>query len=191
MTTSWPDRRRALLALGACALAPLCAFGAAELPGDSIYHLQASLVDQDGRSFELSSLRGQPVLVSMFYSSCEMVCPLIFETMQRTLKALPASQRDRVRALLVSFDPERDSVAVLKKTALAHGCDAHWTVARCDDTTARKIAAALGIQFRRLASGEFNHSSTIELLDRDGRITARSGVLGSVDPALVKAAQKA
>jgi protein SCO1/2 len=42
------------------------------------------------------------------------------------------------------------------------------------------------VQYRRLASGEFNHSSTIELLDADGRIAARTGTLAAVDPALLK-----
>ena len=76
---------------------------------------------------------------------------------------------------------------MLQKAAQAHGCDARWTLARCDERTAREVAAALGIQYRRLASGEFNHSSTIELLDHEGRIAARSGQLGSVDQAFVKA----
>ena len=188
MTTPTFDRRRALIGLGALALTPL-ATGATtpDLPGNSIHQLDATLTDQDGRAFELASLRGSPVLVSMFYSSCEMVCPLIFETIRMTLQPLPGS----VKVLMLSFDPARDTVAVLKKTAQAHGCDARWTLARCDETTARKVAALLGVQYRRLASGEFNHSSTIELLDRQGRIAARSATLGAVDPALVKAAQQA
>jgi len=186
VTPLLPDRRRALLCLGAAACLPWRAMAASPtLPGNSVYQLQARLVDQDGRAFEWSALRGNPLLVSMFYSSCEMVCPLIFETVQRTLKALPAPQRSALKVLMISFDPARDTVAVLKKTAELHGCDAQWTLARCDDTTVRKIAAALGIQYRRLASGEFNHSSVIEFLDEEGRIAARSGTLGSVDPAFV------
>ena len=180
------DRRVALRALGAFALAPLLGHAAATvLPGDSVYQLRATLTDQDGRTLEWSTLRGSPVLASMFYSSCEMVCPLIFETLHVTLKALPVGERASVKLLLVSFDPERDTVERLKKMARDHACDSQWTLARADDAMARKIAAALGIQYRRLASGEFNHSSVIELLDRDGRIAARSGQLGTADPALV------
>jgi protein SCO1/2 len=44
---------------------------------------------------------------------------------------------------------------------------------------------------RRQASGAFNHSSSIDLLDAEGRIVARSGTLGAVDPALVDALRKA
>ena len=180
------SRRDALRCLAGSAFLPLIAHAAAALPGDSIYNFRPPLTDQNGKPFDVVALRGQPVLVSMFYSSCEMVCPMIFETLQMTLQALPAAARDRVRVLMVSFDPARDSVAVLKQKADAHRADPRWTVARTDDASARKFAALLGVQYRRLASGEFNHSSTIELLDGEGRIAARTGTLGAVDPALLK-----
>jgi protein SCO1/2 len=126
----------------------------------------------------------------MFYTSCTMVCTMIFETVHATLRALPAADRKAVRILMVSFDPERDTPEVLKKTAQEHGCDSRWVLARCDDATTRKVAAVLGIQYRRIANGEFNHSSTIDLLDRDGRIAARSGKLGGADATLVGAVRK-
>ena len=187
-----PNRRHALAALGALACLPLVARAAAPagLPGDSIYQLPAALVDQDGKPFELASLRGTPVLVSMYYSSCQMVCPMIFETIHMILRALPAAELDVMRVLMVTFDPERDTVPVLKKTAQDRNCDAHWTLARSDATTARKIAATLGIQYRRLADGEFNHSTVILLLDREGRIAARTGKLGAADPAFVKSVRR-
>jgi protein SCO1/2 len=184
------QRRAALLSLGALGLLPLLANAGANAPGDSVYRLAATLTDQDGRTLELDSLQGTPVLASMFYTSCEMVCPMIFETIQATLHALPAADRANVRVLMVSFDPARDTTAALKKAAQAHGCDGQWTLARADEATARKVAAVLGIQYRRLANGEFNHSTIINLLDRQGRITAHSGKLGPADPALVSAVRK-
>jgi protein SCO1/2 len=195
MNRTTPSRRDVLAMFGALACTPWLATVAraadAPLPGDSVYQLQAALTDQDGRAMELASLRGSPVLTTMFYTSCEMVCPMLFETIRYTLQAVPAAQREQVRVLMISFDPARDTVPVLKKTARDHGCDARWTLARCSDDSARQIAAALGIQYRQLASGEYNHSSTIELLDRQGRIAARTGQLGSVDKAFVKAIRQA
>ncbi len=179
-------RRDALALLAAPAFAR-----AAALPGDSIYQLPATLTDQDGRSFEWASLRGRPLLASMFYASCEMVCPTIFETIHLTLKALPAAGREPLRVLMVSFDPARDSVAVLKKTAADRHCDSRWTLARADEATVRKVAAVLGVQYRRLDSGEFNHSTVIEHVDAEGRIVARTGKLGGVDAAFVKALRAA
>jgi protein SCO1 len=186
------SRRESLFAIASmasiAALACAPAFAASELPSSSIYKLDAKLTDQDGRDFELASMRGKPVLVAMFYSSCQMVCPMIFETIHSTLKALPEADRKEVRVLMVSFDPPRDTVAVLKETAAKRNCDSQWTLARTDEATARKVAAVLGVQYRKLADGEFNHSTQIALLDRDGRIAGKSGKLGPADPALVKRA---
>jgi protein SCO1/2 len=166
-------------------------FANAALPPDSLYNLPASLTDQDGRVFDLASRRGTPQLVSMFYTSCEMVCPMIFETIHHTVQALSPAEQRAVQVLMISFDPARDTVPVLKQTAQAHGCDERWTLARADATTVRKIAAALGFQYRRLSSGEYNHSTLIELLDIDGRVVAKSGKLGNADVALVRAARQA
>ena len=179
-----------LLAGAACRPAVAAATGSA-LPGDSLYRLDPHLTDQDGHPFELGTLQGGPVLVSMFYSSCEMVCPVLFETIAQTLKSLPAPARDRIRILMVTFDPERDTVAVLKETAEKHSCDKHWSLVRGSPADVRQVAAVLGVQYRRLASGEFNHSTSVLLLDAQGRITRRSGSLGAVDPALVTALRQA
>ena len=160
------------------------------LPGDSVYQLQVPLTDQQGKAFELGFAQGLPLFVSMFYSSCDMVCPALFATINMTLQALPTAQRKKLRVLMVSFDPQRDTVAVLQQAFQAHSLDEHWTLARTDDANARKLAAVLGLQYRRLASGEFNHSSTVLLLDAQGRIKARSGQLGHTDPAMVAAARK-
>src|SRR5690348_9857305 len=138
------NRDRRTLLLGAFAgLALPRAAHAAPLPGDSIYQLAATLVDQRGERFELASRRGQPLLASMFYTSCQMVCPMIFETIQATLRALPPEDARPLRVLMVSFDPERDTVPVLAQTAQARGCDERWTLARADEPTARAIAAVL------------------------------------------------
>jgi protein SCO1/2 len=182
-------RRDVLLSLAALAAAPSL-LHAAETPGDSIYRLDAKLEDQDGRALTLASLQGAPVLASMFYTGCSMVCPMIFETVHANLRALPERQRGAVRMLMVSFDPARDTVAVLKKTADAHHCDSRWTLARCNEPTARKVAAVLGIQYRNLADGEYNHSSTIAVLDPLGRIVARTGKMGTTDPVVVAALKK-
>jgi protein SCO1/2 len=197
MTLNTLTRREALrglagacLGIGALAVAhgaPAPTPAAAALPALSIYHLDVGLVDQDGRPFHLADFRGGPVLASMFYSSCDMVCPLIFETIKAHLAEAGPRVREATRVLMVSFDPERDTQAVLKETAAAHGADARWTLANGTPDAVRQVAAVMGIQYRRLAGGAFNHSSVIELLDADGAITARTTKLGEIDPALVAA----
>jgi protein SCO1/2 len=156
----------------------------------SLYQSDVALTDQNGRVFHLADLRGEPVLVSMFYSSCQMVCPMIFETIRATLAKGGKPAHDGMRVLMVTIDPERDSVAALKQTAAAHGADDRWQVARTSASGTREVAALLGVQYRKLADGDFNHSSTIVLLDADGRINARTNTLGAVDPKLVESMRK-
>lgn len=158
----------------------------AALPGDSIYQLPVALTGQDGRTTRLDARRGAPVLVSMFYSSCRFVCPMLIETIRDTEAKLSTDEREHLTVLLVSIDPGHDSVEVLKRTADERHVDAtRWTLARTDAATVRKLAAVLGIQYRALAGGEFNHTTALILLDADGRIVARSSQLGSADPAFV------
>ena len=51
----------------------------------------------------------------------------------------------------------------------------------------REVAGLLGIRYRALADGEFNHTSALVLLDAEGRILARTEQMGSKpDPEFVQ-----
>jgi protein SCO1/2 len=158
---------------------------------DSVYNVQMNLTDQNGQQRSLDAMRGKPVLVAMFYTSCQMVCPMIMEAMKATDAQLTAAQRDNLALLLVSFDPQRDTVMALKATAEQRGLSSpRWTLARSDDRSVRRLAAVLGVRYRPTPDGEFNHTSTIFLLDADGRIAARTNKISGVDPALVAQIRK-
>jgi len=172
-------------ALGACAATP--AASAATLPSASIYHLSTPLTDQNGKQFTLQDRRGRPMLVSMFYTSCQFVCPLLVDTLRETEAKLTPAERERLSILMVSFDPEHDTVGVLKATAEQRGLDsAHWVLARTDAGNVRKLAAVLGVQYRALANGEFNHTTSLILIDSAGRIVGRTARMGDADPSFVK-----
>lgn len=163
-----------------------------KLPGNSIYQLDLHLVDQGGRSLELRSLRGKPVLVAMFYTSCKFACPLIIEQVKWTERALSEADRKRIRVLLVSFDPARDTPEALKTAGEEHHVDlSRWTLARTDPTGVRKLAAILGVQYRAMTNGDFNHSTLVTLIDADGRIVAKSDQTNQLDTELVAAAARA
>ncbi|OOG54117.1 SCO family protein [Rhodanobacter sp. B05] len=158
------------------------------LPGDSVYQLPVQLTGQDGRQQMLSARRGRPQLVTMFYTSCQMVCPLIIDSMRLTRNALDPAVRSRIDLLAVSFDPAKDDVAALRNYADRRKLDPRiWTLARAEPAQVRQLSGLLGLQYRRLPDGEFNHSSELVLLDADGRIAARTTVIGRLDPSFVKA----
>jgi protein SCO1/2 len=168
------------------------AFAATPLPADSVYQLHVTLTDQDGHAQPFAARRGQVQLVSMIYTSCTMVCPMIVDTMKLTRKAVAEPGRDKLALLAVSFDPERDSVDALRHYAAARKLDMrYWTLARPQPKDARPLAALLGLQYRQLPDGDFNHSSELILLDTDGRIAARTSTIGRVYPEFVNAVNKA
>jgi protein SCO1/2 len=176
-------------AAGALAAAPVAtpAAGATRaLPGDSVYQVTAPLSDQDGRQFTFDQMRGKPAVVSMFYNSCKFVCPMLIDTVRMTEEALSAKERDALSTLLLTFDPARDDVASLKAVATHRELDPkHWTLARTDAASVRKIAATLDIQYRQLSDGEYNHTTVLVLLDGEGRVVGRTKKMGVVDPAFV------
>lgn len=169
-----------LLAGAACAATPL--------PGDSIYNLPVQLTTQDGQPQMLSARRGRPQLVTMFYTKCQMVCPMIIDSLRLTRNALDPAVRSQVDLLAVSFDPANDNVATLRSYAEKRKLDPRiWTLARAAPAQVRQLSGMLGLQYRQLPDGEFNHSSELILLDVDGRIAARTTMIGKLDPAFVKA----
>ena len=178
----WHATPLALLALRALAGPP------AVDPSDSVYQLKASLTAQDGRQIGLDVYRGQPVLVTMFYASCQATCPLIIDTLRSVERKLDAGQIKNLRVLLISIDPEHDSAEALAATARERRVDtSRWTLARTDETQVRRIAAALGVQYRRLPDGQFSHSTMISALDSQGLIVTQSDHLGAADEKLVAA----
>ena len=141
----------------------------APLPAHSIFHLQSTWTDQRGRPMQLSSLRGKPTVVLLFYGTCRSVCPTLIEDAKRIDAALSADVRRRVQYLLVTFDPANDTTARLGEIAREHRLDTRrFCLVRSDDDAVRELANVLGVQYREIREGEYAHSSVLNLLDRDG-----------------------
>jgi protein SCO1/2 len=124
----------------------------------------------------------------MFYSSCKYACPLLIDSGKGVDHALSAAERAKLRVLYVSLDPARDQPKVLAALAVQRKLDrTRWTLATSDAAGVRRTAAVLGVRYRQLANGEFNHSSMLVLLDAEGRIVARTEKLGPIaDPEFLK-----
>jgi len=162
------------------------------LPQDSVYQLPLQLTDQQARKSDWRARRGKPQLVSMFYTSCQYICPLIVDSGKAVQHALTPAEQAKLGILLISMDPKRDTPAALMTVAKKRDLDAsRWSLAspRADDV--RSAAGVLGVRYRQLADGEFNHTSALLLLDRDGRIVARTEKIGSVvDPEFIAAVHR-
>ena len=163
------------------------------LPADSVYQLPLQLTDQHGKQWDWRGKRGRPQLVAMFYTSCQTMCPLIVESGKAVDHALSPAQRARLGVMLISMDPARDTPEALAKVVRERSVDdARWSLARPRPDAVRNVAAVLDVRYRQLANGDFNHTSTLILLDADGRILARTEKIGSTpDPEFVAAVRQA
>jgi protein SCO1 len=143
----------------------------ARLSARSIYQLGATWTSDAGKPVQLASFRGHPVVLTMFFASCEYACPLLVADLHRVREALPAEVREQAKFVLVSFDPERDTPAALNAYRKARALDGSWT----------------------LLSGDA-HSNIITVLNADGEIAfQRNGLQGDVGEsvrAIVAAAKK-
>jgi len=146
---------------------------AAGPPPDSVYQLSLNFTTQSGAHAGLDLQRGHPVLISMFYGSCPAACPMLITGIKVYEGHLDEASRARLRVLLVSFDAARDTPDRLQALARLHRVDpARWAFASAGDNDARKLAALLGIRYRRQPDGNFDHSLLITLLDAEGRVLA-------------------
>lgn len=168
------------------AAAPCCPVvpPAAPLSSRSLYQLDAKWTDDAGGTVSLASFRGQPVILAMFFASCEYACPVLVSDIQRLRTQLPPADAARTRVVLVTFDTERDTPAALRAFRERSGLDANWTLLRGEDTAVQELAMLLGVKFRREARGQFAHSNLFALLNADGEIAHQTqGLMGDVSPA--------
>lgn len=172
------------------AILVLCflAFGAAHAVSDeSVYNVDAKWTDQSGKPLNLTDFEGAPVVLAMIYTSCTYACPLTISEMQHIEGTLSGAERSKVKFVLVSFDPARDTPKRLNEVALQRKLDLNrWRLLTGSESGIRQLAAVLGVKYRT-ESGGFSHSSTITVLDSEGVIRQQKIGLESSDQGLLSA----
>lgn len=143
-------------------------------PGASLYALDTPVTTHRGEAARIDVARGHPVLLSMFYTTCPMACPLLIQDIQALEAALPPEERAALRVVLVSLDPAHDDAAAMRGVVEQHHLDERWTLAAVPESAVREVAAALGVRYRPLPNGGFAHTAVLTLVDAEGRVVARS-----------------
>ena len=177
-------RSRALLALSLAAASllavaadptPIGLKAGAFDPPQAAAEFPDGLRASDGSELKLAHYRGKVVLLVFGFTHCPAVCPVTLATLAEARRALGTDAK-ALQVVYVTVDPERDDVASIR-TYLA-GFDKSFvggtgqpqaleTVRRRYGVTAKKIAPAGGG-----ADYGVSHSTSIYLIDREGRLRA-------------------
>lgn len=156
----------------------------APLSARSLYQLDAKWTDDAGHALKLASFRGRPVVVAMFFASCEYACPVLVSDLQRLRAALPAAVREQTRFVLVSFDTARDTPGVLAAYRERMKLDAGWTLLHGESADVQDLAMLLGVKFKQDARGQFAHSNLLTVLTPGGEIAHQHpGLQGDISEA--------
>jgi protein SCO1 len=131
------------------------------------------LTDQNGKPFSDQDMKGKPYLVFFGYTHCPDICPTtLFEMSQLMGKLGPDA--NRVGALFITVDPERDTTAVLKDYLASF--DPHLR-----GLTGAPAAIDQAIKDYRvyakkvpLQGGDYtmDHTALVYLMDKEGRFVA-------------------
>ncbi|MBS0616679.1 MAG: SCO family protein [Spirochaetes bacterium] len=141
--------------------------------GASLYQFHDMFTDQNGKQWMLHQFEGKYVVVAMFYATCTAICPRIAAEMLRLEKTLSSSQRAKTHFVMISFDHERDNPAQLQKFIKKMKLTESFTLLTGKPDSIREVAAALGINYKKLDDGEYAHSSLFTLLSPTGEIAAQ------------------
>ncbi|MBV9125449.1 MAG: SCO family protein [Planctomycetes bacterium] len=133
-----------------------------------------SLTTQEGATLRLSDLRGQVLLVSFVFTTCNGTCPATTHRMaqiQQELQARGLLQGHGIHLLSITLDPERDTPAVLQRYMRLYDLDpATWTFLTGPPESVQRTLTAWGMWARPTANGQLDHPSRVFLVDRAGRV---------------------
>ena len=133
------------------------------------FELQGS----NGVPFKLSQTRGKVVALAFGFTHCTRICPTTLSTLARVTAQLGA-EAEKLQVVFVTVDPERDSVARLREFVGLF--DTRFVGLTGPNPQLQKIRQAYGVTIDKEPANDesggyqVHHSSSILLIDREGRL---------------------
>lgn len=129
------------------------------------------LTRRDGTSVRLSEFAGEPLLISLVFTSCHHTCPLTTRRLAEAVElAREALGDDSFRVLTIGFDTANDSPQAMADFARQQSVrDPGWWFLSADQETIATLTTELGFVYFRSPRG-FDHITQVSVLDRDGKI---------------------
>ncbi len=135
--------------------------------------------DETGETVTLGSYFGkEPVILSLVYFGCTMMCTLTEHDLADTLRNVQLNMGEQYRVLTVSFDPkDRPEVALAQRNLYADlygrpGARQAWHFLVGDEPAIHALAQAVGFRFKYIPDiDEFVHPTGIVVLTPQGKVS--------------------
>lgn len=142
-------------------------------PGPSAIGGPFTLTGQDGKTLTDQDLKGKPFLVFFGYTHCPDICPTTLFELSEVLHAM-GKDADRINALFVTVDPDRDTAAVMKDYLSSF--DPHLRGATGTQQQIDVIEKEYRVYAKKVPTknGDYSmdHSALVYLMDKQGRFVA-------------------
>jgi protein SCO1/2 len=126
------------------------------------------LTDQTGRPVALADLGGKAVALTFLYSTCPDTCPLMAAKLRQVHEQLGGDAAN-VELVVISVDPERDTVEQLAAFTRTMGMEGRWRFLTGPRQALGPVWAAYGIGVLPGPGGTIGHTDALFVLDRQGR----------------------
>ena len=162
----------ALVVIGAAAWLVLTPATRSMAGGEALVGGPFTLVDQHGAEVTEQDFAGRYMLIYFGYTYCPDFCPMSLSNMAQALDLLPPAQAEQVVPILITVDPERDTVEQLAEYApLFHP---RLVALTGSVEQVRQAAKAYRVYFSKADNGDpdaylMDHSTFIYLMGPDGR----------------------
>lgn len=148
--------------------------------------------NEDGQKVNLArDYAGQTLVISTIFTSCPTptACPRITADFAEMARNLPSEHADKVRFLLISFDPLNDTPEVLRAFGRTHGVDFERVDLLVSDveTIKRLMVRELEIPISIDASNDSfaNHALMAHIVNADGYVVVERTASSSAKIAML------
>ncbi|HZS44447.1 MAG TPA: cytochrome c oxidase subunit II [Blastocatellia bacterium] len=134
--------------------------------------------DEQGHKVHLQDyFNGKPVILSLVYYQCPMLCTVVLNAMTESMSDLRFDIGKEFNVITVSFDPnEGPALAADKKELYVRrygraGAASGWHFLTGEESQIKQLAEAVGFNYAYDPStGQYAHASGIMVLTPDGRL---------------------
>ena len=140
------------------------------------------LTDADGKAFDFKELQGKPSLIYFGFTHCPDICPTTLFLLAQVLKKLGPGA-SQINTLFITVDPDRDTPEQLKTSLATY--DPHLRGLTGDPAQLASVRDFYSIDAEILPGTGKNynidHTDTVFVLDRDGRLRTSFDLHASSD----------